>query len=103
MYRAEDHHSEDGSVKSETVVIKGEVENVEEVKRNNIQAHYLWALGISIALGGQYIGWNKALSAGFGSTLIATFLIGTAYWCLVLCIAELSSAIPFGGKKCTLS
>lgn len=80
------------------VVIQGELENVEEVKKLNLQTHFLWALGISIALGGQYIGWNTSLSAGFGSTLIATFLIVTAYWCLVLCISEISSAIPFGGN-----
>jgi len=92
----DDQHSE-SSITTDSVVIQGELENQQEVQRMNLPSRYLWALGISIALGGQYIGWNKALSAGFGSALIATFLIASAYWCLVLSVAELSSAIPFGG------
>lgn len=89
--------SEKSSVTSETVIIQGELENVEEVKKLSLKWYYLWALGISIALGGQYTGWNKAIAGGFGSALIAAFLVASAYWCLVLSIAELSSAIPFGG------
>jgi len=92
---SEDHGSERSN---DSIVIQGELENHEEVKRLNLKTHYLWALGISIALGGQYIGWNKSLHAGFGSALIATMLIASAYWCLVLCISEISSAIPFGGE-----
>lgn len=94
---SEDSDAERSSC-SDPVVIVGDLENPEEVQKLSLRTRDLWALGISIALGGQYIGWNKALSAGFGSTVIATFLISSAYWCLILCIAEVSSAIPFGGK-----
>lgn len=59
----------------------------------------IWALGITIVIGGQYFNWNKGLTAGFGSYAIATFLIGTAYICLCLCTSELSSALPFAGKR----
>ena len=38
----------------------------------------IWALGITIVIGGQYFNWNDGLSAGFGSYAIATLLIGTA-------------------------
>lgn len=94
----EESDAERSSTCSDPVIIEGELENQEEVQKLSLHTSNLWALGISIALGGQYIGWNKALSAGFGSMVIATFLISSAYWCLILCIAEVSSAIPFGGK-----
>jgi ethanolamine permease len=48
-------------------------------------------------IGGQYFAWNYGLSAGFGSFAIATFFIATGYLCLCLCIAELSSGLPFAG------
>jgi hypothetical protein len=36
---------------------------------------------------------NLAFSAGFGTTLIGTFFMGTAYTALVVCLAELSSGM----------
>ena len=68
-----------------------------EVNRLGLTSVDMWCLGITIAIGGEYFGWNESLLAGFGSTLIATFLMATAYICLVFCIAELSSALPFAG------
>ena len=68
-----------------------------EVRRLGLTTVDMWCLGITIVIGGQYFGWNESLQAGFGSTLIATFLMATAYICLVFCIAELSSALPFAG------
>jgi amino acid permease len=58
----------------------------------------IWALGITIVIGGQYSSWNKGLVAGFGSFAVACTLMGTAYICLVLCLAELSSTLPFAGE-----
>ena len=57
----------------------------------------IWALGFSVVIGGQMYGWNAALTTGFGSFGIAQFLMGTAYVCLLLCIAEIGSTIPFTG------
>jgi hypothetical protein len=37
--------------------------------------------------------------AGFGSFMVATFLIALAYVSLMLCSAELSSALPFAGTE----
>ena len=57
----------------------------------------LWTLSMSIVIGGQFFDWNGGLSAGFCSLLIATALVASAYVCLVLSLAELSSALPFAG------
>ena len=67
----------------------------------------IWALGITIVIGGQYFSWNNGLESGFGSFMISTLLMGFAYICLCLCTSELSSAIPFAGgayglARCTL-
>ena len=58
-------------------VVHGELENQEDVKRMSLSSFHLWALGISIVVGGQYIGWNEVLLSGFGSALIATVLISS--------------------------
>jgi amino acid transporter len=62
-----------------------------------IGAFELWCLGITIVIGGQYFGWNIALSAGFGGCLLATVLTGLAYICLVSSAAEMTAALPFAG------
>ena len=67
----------------------------------------IWALGITIVIGGQYFSWNYGLESGFGSFMISTLLMGFAYICLCLCTSEMSSAIPFAGgayglARCTL-
>ena len=69
--------------------------------------------GITVVLGGQvgstsylcscislqYFSWNVGLSAGFGSYIIATLLVGFAYYALVLSLAEMASClqVPFAG------
>ena len=62
-----------------------------------IKNYDLCMLGITIVIGGQYFGWNKALSMGFGSFLIAYILISFSYLSLTLSLAELASCVPFGG------
>jgi amino acid transporter len=57
----------------------------------------LYALGLTIVIGGQYFGWNKGLFAGFGNMVVGMFLMAIAYLCLCLCTSELTSAIPFAG------
>lgn len=59
----------------------------------------LWALGITIVIGGQYFGWNVGLGMGFGSFLIAFILVALAFTILSFSLAELSGVIPFGGKQ----
>ena len=93
QHDAPQHDSMSGSF-----VIRGESENQDEVKRLSLNTVYLWGLGISIVVGGQFVGWNEVLKCGFGGALIATALITSAYYCLICCMAEISSAIPFGGE-----
>lgn len=57
----------------------------------------LWALGLTTAMGGHFFSWSSGLSAGFGSHAIALGIWTVAYYCLVMCISELSSALPFAG------
>ena len=57
----------------------------------------IWAIGFSVVIGGQFYGWNAGLITGFGTFGIAQLLMGTAYICLMLCLAEIASTIPFSG------
>ncbi len=58
----------------------------------------LWALGVGAVISGDFFGWNFGLAAaGFGGLLIATVVIAVMYVCMVLCIAEMSTALPHAG------
>jgi amino acid transporter len=76
---------------------KEERAEIEASKELKIGPFSIWALGITIVIGGQMFSWNESLISGFGSTFISVFLIGTAYICLCLCNAEMTSALPFAG------
>jgi ethanolamine permease len=67
----------------------------------------IWALGITIAIGGQYFFWNAGLESGFGSFALSSLVVGTAYTFLCCCCSEISSTLPFAGgayglARCTL-
>jgi len=62
-----------------------------------ISSFDVWALGISVVIGGQYFSWNFGLAAGFGSYFIAAMIIGFGYLALSLALSEISSGLPFGG------
>ena len=74
-------------------------DNKEEISQLNLSYYDMWALGLTTAIGGHYFAWNEGLVIGFGGFFVALFLISTAYLSLVLCMAELSSALPFAGNK----
>lgn len=58
----------------------------------------LWALGVGAVISGDFFGWQYGLTAGgFGGLLIAMLIGAVLYVCLVLCIAELSTALPHAG------
>ncbi|EQC26181.1 hypothetical protein SDRG_15985 [Saprolegnia diclina VS20] len=63
----------------------------------------IWSLGIAIVIGGQYFSWNAGLTAGVASYGLALALMGSAYVCLVLSIAEMTSTLPFAGGAYGLS
>ena len=67
------------------------------VNSHMITGFDVWMLGIAVVIGGQYFGWNVGLSCGFGSYVIITFLMGSAYCCLILCTSEIASGLPFAG------
>jgi ethanolamine permease len=58
----------------------------------------MWALGITIVIGGQYFGWNPILTFGAGIGVMAACTVTIGYICLVYCVAELSSGLPFAGR-----
>ncbi|KAF0691032.1 hypothetical protein As57867_017583, partial [Aphanomyces stellatus] len=67
----------------------------------------IWAVGITIVIGGQYFSWNAGLAAGTLSYGVAVLLMGLAYLCLALSMAEMTSMLPFAGgayglARCTL-
>ncbi|ETW01736.1 hypothetical protein H310_06341 [Aphanomyces invadans] len=57
----------------------------------------LWAVGITVVIGGQYFSWNAGLSAGTVSYGIASIMMGFAYLSLCMSMAEVSSMVPFEG------
>ena len=57
----------------------------------------LWALGVGAVISGHYSGWNLGLANGFGSMLVALFVIAAMYWGLILSLAEMSPALPHTG------
>lgn len=115
MTSTKDQHF-DGIHQSNNTAMKGTMATVDSVSMNPFadlpmeirpKRWDVWALGITIVIGGQYFSWNLGLGIGFGGYFIATFLIGTAYICLCLCTAELTSTLPFTGgayglARCTL-
>ena len=86
-------------VTSESAKMETVMEDTEEHanQRLNLGVFDLWALGITVVIGGQYFSWNEGLTAGFGSYLIATLMVGSSYVCLCFCNAEITSALPFAG------
>ena len=97
---SDDPSSHNSDSTEEVLDIKGDQfsGNNESTSVFNLTSWDMVALGLTTAIGGHYFAWNEGLVIGFGGFIIALFLISTAYYSLVLCMAELSSALPFAGK-----
>lgn len=64
----------------------------------------LAGLGVSYVISGDYSGWNFGLAeGGFGGLLIAGVVIAAMYLCMVLGMAEMSSALPAAGGGYTFA
>ncbi|OQR98520.1 Amino Acid-Polyamine-Organocation (APC) Family [Achlya hypogyna] len=63
----------------------------------------IWCLGIAMVIGGQCFSWNAGLVAGVASNAAAIIVVGLAYVCLVLSMAEMTSTLPFAGGAYGLS
>lgn len=59
---------------------------------------HVWALGVGVVITGEYFGWNPGLKEGgpMGMLLASLFVCGL-YMAWVLCLSELSVAMPFAG------
>ncbi len=57
----------------------------------------IYILGVMTVIGGQFFAWNAALDEGLWCFLSALILTGLGYLCLTLCLAEMTSALPFSG------
>jgi ethanolamine permease len=58
----------------------------------------LAGLGVSYVISGDFAGWNFGLDeGGWGGLMIAALLMGVMYTCMVLGLAEMSSALPVAG------
>lgn len=69
-----------------------------QLKRGAAGWILLAGLGVSYVISGDYAGWNLGLAqGGFGGLLIATFVMGAMYLCMVLSLAEMSASLPTAG------
>jgi ethanolamine permease len=60
----------------------------------------LWivvATGVAMGLGGHMFGWNYGLFAGFWPYFGLTIFIAFGYLNFAMCLAEMSSVLPFAG------
>ena len=56
------------------------------------------ALGVAIAISGDFVGWNYGLAVGgWGGMMLAAMAMIVLFWCLTQCLAELAAAMPEGG------
>src|SRR6516165_6226556 len=59
---------------------------------------HIWALGVGAVITGEYFGWNAGLGvAGPIGMLLASLFVCGLYMAWVLCLSELSVAMPFAG------
>ena len=69
-----------------------------ELKKGAAGWLLLVGLGVAYVISGDFAGWNFGLGeGGWGGLVVATVLMAVMYTCMVLALAELSSAIPTAG------
>lgn len=78
--------------------------NKRQLKSGSAGWLLLAGLGVSYVISGDFSGWNFGLAhGGFGGLLIAVVVIAAMYFCMVLGLAELSSALPAAGGGYTFA
>ena len=61
---------------------------------------HIWALGVGIVLVGEFMGWNFAVEkGGMYGALVACWVVGLLYTCIVMINSEVTSAIPAAGGQ----
>src|SRR5437867_988899 len=84
-----------------------EIENLRPEEKAYLKDHVLkkpmgvlhvWALGVGVVITGEYFGWNPGLNEGGPiGMLLASLFVCALYMAWVLCLSELSVAMPFAG------
>jgi ethanolamine permease len=70
----------------------------EELKSGALSWPKVAALGVAIAISGDFVGWNYGLAVGgWGGMMAAAIAMVVLFWCLTQCLAELAAAMPEGG------
>lgn len=57
----------------------------------------LYLAGVSSVISGLLTFWNVGFAFGFWEFCFTTLFISIAYFCMVLCLAEMISILPFAG------
>jgi len=57
----------------------------------------VWALGVTVLIAGNSFVWNQGLEAGLLGFWVLEILAGASFTCLLLCISETLSGLPFNG------
>eukprot|EP01031_Cornospumella_fuschlensis_P028969 gene28969-34960_t len=58
---------------------------------------HIFLLALGAGLGCHFLGWNEGLQAGVWSFFLGTMFISSGYLSLALCMAEMTSTLPFAG------
>jgi len=75
-----------------------------QLKKGSAGWLLLAGLGVSYVISGDFSGWNFGLAqGGFGGLLVAVVIIAAMYFCMVLGLAEMSSALPAAGGGYTFA
>jgi ethanolamine permease len=70
----------------------------EELKSGALTWPKVAALGVALAISGDFVGWNYGLAVGgWGGMMSAAVAMVILFWCLTQCLAELAAAMPEGG------
>jgi ethanolamine permease len=70
----------------------------EHALRKPMGVLHVWALGVGVVITGEYFGWNPGLKEGGPiGMLLASLFVCALYMAWVLCLSELSVAMPFAG------
>jgi hypothetical protein len=66
-------------------------------KSTSFRNLFIYYLGTMLAFNGVLIFWNVGLESGFREFCICTLIVSLAFIALNLCLAEITSIIPFSG------
>ena len=70
----------------------------QELKPGSLSWPKVAALGVAIAISGDFVGWNYGLAVGgWGGMMLAALAMIVLFWCLTQCLAELAAAMPEAG------